>query len=499
MAVITLAGNTIGCCIGTGSFEGVGTAFSSAKQSVKSLARGIATLKSKIDTARVAANVDASHTQAQNAEKREETKQGALTTGYDKLENLISDVGTVDNKAADKIRERKNDFYAKYSYLKPECEKSTREKIKDKWEGVKSWCKEHWKDLVKALAVAVLVVASVLLLVFVPGGGLLSAILLGAAKGCLIGLATSVAMNGIINKMNGKGFWDGALDAAFSGAVGGFIGGGITGGLLGNTATFGKVATKGIFNAAKSFGGAFGKGFLIGALSNSASNAGVTALSYWLNNGTLEGCGEQILISTLIGALSGGIMGGIMGGIQYKIADFRVSRIESKIENSGLSPQDKGRMFGELGVEEYGKRYPNSNYASEGRISSNGLINKNGNASFSKPDLLVETSNSGNFNNYDFKYGDAVKTYNQGVLTGVKGVTAGTGDGNSHVMDTVFSSTKQTVMNGNFSTNFIPNGTPFYEVHIDTFNKILGVPLKNEGVFAGISASISDVFNKWKE
>ena len=87
----------------------------------------------------------------------------------------------------------------------------------------------------------------------------------------------------------------------------------------------------------------------------------------------------------------------------------------------------------------------------------------------------------------------------QGVLTGVRGVTAGTGDGNSHVMDTVFSSTKQTIMNGNFSTNVIPNGTPFYEVHIDTFNKILGVPLKNEGVFAGISASISDVFNKWKE
>ncbi len=35
MAIIALAGNTIDCCIGTYSFEGVGTAFSSAKQSVK--------------------------------------------------------------------------------------------------------------------------------------------------------------------------------------------------------------------------------------------------------------------------------------------------------------------------------------------------------------------------------------------------------------------------------------------------------------------------------
>lgn len=84
MSVIALTGNTIGCCIGTGSFEGVGSAFSSAKQSVKSLAQGISTLKSKIDTARVAANVDTSHIQARNAERREETKQSALTTGYDK-------------------------------------------------------------------------------------------------------------------------------------------------------------------------------------------------------------------------------------------------------------------------------------------------------------------------------------------------------------------------------------------------------------------------------
>ena len=185
MAVITLAGNTIGCCIGTGSFESVGSAFSSAKQSVKSLAQGISTLKSKIDIARVAANVDTSHTQAQNAEKREETKQGALSRGYDKLENLISDVGTVDNKAADKIRERKNDFYACYSYLKPDCEKTDKELRSEKWaerwqkiknfgskilNGIKTivqWCKECWEEIViiiigiaSAIVTAVVIVST---------------------------------------------------------------------------------------------------------------------------------------------------------------------------------------------------------------------------------------------------------------------------------------------------------------------------------------------------
>ncbi len=208
MAVITLAGNTIGCCIGTGSFESVGSAFSSAKQSVKSLAQGISTLKSKIDIARVAANVDTSHTQAQNAEKREETKQGALSRGYDKLENLISDVGTVDNKAADKIRERKNDFYAQYSYLKPECEKSTKEKRKEFWQGVGNaiggffkdaweWCKEHWKEI---LATLVIVVGAVLAIVAVVATGGLALVpmltSLITAGGALFGvtIATSTAI-----------------------------------------------------------------------------------------------------------------------------------------------------------------------------------------------------------------------------------------------------------------------------------------------------------------
>ena len=191
MAVITLAGNTIGCCIGTGSFEGVGTAFSSAKQSVKSLTQGISTLKSKIDTARVAANVDTSHTQAQNAEKREETKQSALTTGYDKLENLISDVSTVDNKSADKIRERKNDFYAQYSYLKPECEKSMREKAKEKWDKFKSWCQDHVVGIFTA--VAVILVAAVAAVFLGPAfvAAICAAIALACTAGDLIAMAVT--------------------------------------------------------------------------------------------------------------------------------------------------------------------------------------------------------------------------------------------------------------------------------------------------------------------
>lgn len=192
MAIIALAGNTIGCCIGTGSFEGVGTAFSSAKQSVGSLVKGISTLKSKIDTARVAANVDTSYTQAQNAEKREETKQSALTTGYDKLETLISDVSTVDNKSADKIRERKNDFYAQYSYLKPECEKSTKEKIKEKWNNFKNWCKEHVVGIITAIAVVIVAAVAAVFL----GPAFIAAICAAIALLCTVGDLIAMAITG---------------------------------------------------------------------------------------------------------------------------------------------------------------------------------------------------------------------------------------------------------------------------------------------------------------
>ncbi|MDE6784201.1 MAG: hypothetical protein K2J26_02335 [Ruminococcus sp.] len=236
MAVIALSGNTIGCCIGIGSFEGVGTAFSSAKQSVKLLKQGISTLKSKIDTARVAANVDTSHTQAQNAEKREETKQSALTTGYDKLENLISDVSTVDNKSADKIQERKNDFYAQYSYLKPECEKSKEEKRKEFWQGVGSaignffggigkaiadfcigigeWCKEVFSNLISAITAIVIIAAAIVICVLcAPEVIAIIAIIVCAASAVygLVDIGFMLCNNGkdipTLLEENGHGNW----------------------------------------------------------------------------------------------------------------------------------------------------------------------------------------------------------------------------------------------------------------------------------------------------
>ncbi len=510
MAVIALKGTSFDYAMGMGVFDGLSMAFSDAKRTTSTLHDALSTLKSKIDVAATAASVDASQTQAQQAQARESTKKSSLTLAYEKLDALISDTGRVDQRASSKISSREDDFYKRYYYLKPECKKSKKEKRHDKWaerwqnfkdfwggvgnaianiaKNVVDFCKEHWKEILKVLAVVVLVVASVLLLVFVPGGGLLSAILLGAAKGCLIGLVTSVAMNGIVNKCNGRGFWEGSIDAAFSGAVGGFIGGGITGGLLGNGATMGKVATKGLLSATHSFGGAIAQGAFVGAISSSASNAGVTALSYWIENGTLEGSSGAILQSAASGAISGGILGGVMGGAQYKYSEFKLHQMENKIAQSNLSSTQQGKLYETQLIDEYGKRFPTSKYDSQCHLNSNDLLNKQGNASYQMPDLLVEGKN-GQFTNYDFKWGNAGKTFNQKVLTGVGGTTAGTGTGFAHVLDTTISNSS-----AGFTTNVVPSGTPFIEIHQGMFNNIIGVPL-NSNLFIGGNSGLQSILN----
>lgn len=510
MAVIALKGTSFDYAMGMGVFDGLSMAFSDAKRTTSTLHDALSTLKSKIDVAATATSVDTSQTQAQQAQARESTKKSSLTLAYEKLDALISDTGRVDQRASSKISSREDDFYKRYYYLKPECKKTDKEKrddwwaerwqnFKDFWGGVGNaianiaknvvdFCKEHWKEILKVLAVVALVVTSVLLLIFVPGGGLLSAILLGAAKGCLIGLVTSVAMNGIVNKCNGRGFWEGSIDAAFSGAVGGFIGGGITGGLLGNGVTMGKVATKGLLSATHSFGGAIAQGAFVGAISSSASNAGVTALSYWMENGTLKGSSGAILQSAVSGAISGGILGGVMGGAQYKYSEFKLHQLENKIAQSNLSPTQQGKLYETELVEEFGKRNPNLKYDSQCHLNSSDLLNSKGNSSYQMPDLLVEGKN-GQFTNYDFKWGNAGKTFNQKVLTGVGGTTAGIGTGSTHVLDTTITNSS-----AGFTTNVVPSGTPFIEIHQGTFNNIIGVPL-NSDIFIGSNSGLQSILN----
>lgn len=181
MATITLTGGTFGCTMGMGVFEGIGVAFTSAKSSSSVLSKALGTLKSKIDLAAVAAKVEISQEQAKKAEERESTKKSSLSLAYEKLNTLIFDTGLIDMKASGKIRERKDAFYDRYNYLKPECEKGLKEKAKDVlkkgWDKfcdigkaisnicikISLWFKECWEEILLICGVAV---TMIVLLIF---------------------------------------------------------------------------------------------------------------------------------------------------------------------------------------------------------------------------------------------------------------------------------------------------------------------------------------------
>ena len=517
MATITLTGNTLSGCLGVGSFTNIGTALSKAKQTTGNLTKELSSLKIKIDVASTAANLDTSKQQTSNSKNRGETQKSSLTLAYNKLDKLISNVGTVDNKVATKVEQLKNDFYSKYSYLKPECEKGAWEKIKDDaknlWNGicdlgnaianvfldVVEWVTEHWKELLIGL---VFIVVGALITVFTGGTGTAFWVAFGIAL--LKGLAAatiSAVIGGIISggityyQYRKAGYsnefaMENAKKAFGNGAANGFMTGGI--GFAVGASAIG-VLGKG-FLIGHGFWGSVGRGAMFGATTNAITSPVATALSYWLKNGTLKGSTGVIIKSFISGAISGGIFGGIMGGVQYKYSEYKISKIEDTINKTDFKNTTKGKLWETEGINEYGKRYPDSKYATQGKISSDFLINKKGNSSYSMPDQLVEIK-SGEFINYDYKWGSASKTYNQSVLTGIKGFTSGRGNGTSHVIETVFSTTKKTVMHGNFSTNVIPVGTPFIELHPWDYNSIIGVPINSIPII-GVNSGVVSIINE---
>ena len=54
----------------------------------------------------------------------------------------------IDGDVADAINKSKNDFYDKYEYLKPECEKSWFEKAKEWIDSAWEWCKDLWNKII---------------------------------------------------------------------------------------------------------------------------------------------------------------------------------------------------------------------------------------------------------------------------------------------------------------------------------------------------------------
>ena len=160
----------------------------------------------------------------QTSTQLQEQKLDSLEALSQNVENFISDVVRIDDDAAEAINRNKDEFYDKYYYLKPDCEKNIWEKFCDGLASVGEWCKEHWKLIVTIVLVAVAIV-----LICTGVGGPFAAIILGAAKGLIMGAVTGGLMGGISSLAAGGSFFEGFEDGAFMGALTGALFGGLGG------------------------------------------------------------------------------------------------------------------------------------------------------------------------------------------------------------------------------------------------------------------------------
>ncbi|OPX42037.1 hypothetical protein CLHUN_40960 [Ruminiclostridium hungatei] len=177
------------------------------KKSVTNYKSELSALKTKSLTInKSVCNLDDIINSIQTSSQTQEQKITSLDTFNNNSEEFISDAVRIDGDAAEIIKKRKDDFYDKYNYLKPECEKSGWEKFCNGCESVGEWCKEHWVTIVTVLvviAIAVLAVVTfgVALAAVAAIAGIISLVLCAADVICMIAtggkdLATVFRENG---------------------------------------------------------------------------------------------------------------------------------------------------------------------------------------------------------------------------------------------------------------------------------------------------------------
>lgn len=200
------------------------------KTAVVSLKEEFATLKRKVMSVDPSiCNLEDVVSSISATVKTQEDKAEALETFREESEEFIEDTVRIDGDVADKVNQNKDDFYDKYYYLKPECEKTKWEKFCDGCKKVADWCKENWESIVKIVAAVVILVA--LGVAMVLSGGTLAIILAGAFWGALAGGLIGGIMGGITSMMNGGSFLEGFADGLLSGTITGAVTGAVCAGL----------------------------------------------------------------------------------------------------------------------------------------------------------------------------------------------------------------------------------------------------------------------------
>ena len=121
-----------------------------------------------------------------------------------KVEDFIELTVDTDQDAAETVNQNKDDFYDKYDYLKPDCEKSGWEKFCERVEAAADWCKEHWVAIVTAIVVIVIAIVAAVFL----GPAAIAAICSAIAFFCCTGDLVSTLITGkdLYNLLKDSGF-----------------------------------------------------------------------------------------------------------------------------------------------------------------------------------------------------------------------------------------------------------------------------------------------------
>lgn len=165
-------------------------------------------------------NLDSAVENIRSSSQTEQEKADDLNKLSKEVDNFITVMVNRDQAAKEEINKAKEDFYTKYSYLKPECEKDFIEKVVDTVESAADWCCDHW-EVIAAIA-AVIVVAVVVCVLLGPEA--LVPLVLNIAKGVLQGALLGGALGGAFSAFMGgdivKGIKEGALAGGALGALG---------------------------------------------------------------------------------------------------------------------------------------------------------------------------------------------------------------------------------------------------------------------------------------
>lgn len=288
----------------------------SAKKAVSGLDTQLDTLKRKCQKVNAAVcNIDDVISTISASTQTQEEKIEALETFGENVEQFARDTVDIDENVAELVNKNKDDFYDKYSYLKPESEKTFFEHAAEFLQKTAEWCKKHWK----LIATVALVALAILAITLVSGGiltGAIAAVLLKGAIGLLVGTIVGAIAGGLIGaftRKGDKGFWEafleGAEDGAFDGTISGMIAGLLTGmGVLSTLKTAGPMIISAI---------ADGISNLIGNLGDMA--AGLEDMSFWE------------VIANLVFSMALGAAGEGLSGILDDIVKINIKGINLNI------------------------------------------------------------------------------------------------------------------------------------------------------------------------